>query len=385
MRHRKRLLSALVGVVLVGTLPSIAAANTTEAIAQTGGMTLSLPGVPLDLGITLDEFGNIRMVTIDPALSQNHDSDHKVTFERTGDGSTVVEVKAAGEKLTAKVKTSNLGELAGDQTWSADIFGTGTDTVVEFSIVTVGSGSEAYLEIAGPPVVTPAPGIEFSVSGPTSSSDDDDSDEWEYESKASITFAMNGFTKTLKIEVETEYEDDEDHEGVRGKLKVELRGKDVQKLEGAIVAGPQSWTGLLCDGTTALVDYTVSADGTVSEPIVTLEGSATSETDMDDDGFKVTFADSNGDDGAYVKVEVTNEDGQLELKVKSKTTAACDEYDDDHDDDDDKKHDDDDDDKKHDDDDDDDDDDHDDDDDDGQKKNKDEDDDDEDDDDEDDD
>ena len=164
---------------------------------------------------------------------------------------------------------------------------------------------------------------------------------------------MNGFTKTLKIEVETEYEDDEDHEGVRGKLKVELRGKDVQKLEGAIVEGPQSWTGLLCDGTTALVDYTVSADGTVSEPIVTLEGSATSETDMDDDGFKVTFEDSNGDDGAYVKVEVDKEDGQLELKVKSKTTAACDEDDEDHNDDDDKKHDDDDDDKKHDEDDDD--------------------------------
>jgi len=331
MRHRKRLLSLIAGVALVGALPSIAVANTTEAIAETGGMTLTLPGVPLTLGITLDPFGNIQEVTIDPTFAPDHESDHKVTFERASDGSTVVKAKASGEKLTAKVKTSNLDEFVGTQTWSADVFGTGTASTVTFTIAKVGTGDSAYLEITGPPVVTPVPGIDSEVSGPTTDSDDHDGDEWEYESKAYVNFFMDGFKKSLKIEIETEYENDDDHEGVRAKLKVELRGKDVQNLEGAIVEGPQSWTGLLCDGSTALVEYTVAADGTVSEPIVTVAGDVVYETDMDDDGFKIQFTDSNGDDGAYVKVDVKDENGSLALEVKSKTTASC--GDDDHDDD----------------------------------------------------
>jgi len=352
MGHRKRLLSIIAGVVLVGALPSIAMANTTEAIAQTGGMTLTLVGVPLNLGITLDQFGKIDMVTIDTTFSPDHQSDHKVTFERAGDGSTVVKVKAEGQKLTAKIKTSNIDELVGAQNWSADVFGTGDPTSVDFNIIKVGEGDSAYLMIDGPPGVTPGAGIDFEVSGPTTDSDDDDDDddESEYESKAYVTFTMDGFTKTLTISVETEYEDDEDHEGVRAKLKVELRGKDVQNLVGEAAIGEKTWTGLLCDGT-ASVTYTVDAEGNVAVGLISADG-YTWNVDTDEDGFEVQFASTTDseDDGAYVKVEVDDEDGMLELKVKSKTTSSCDDGDD-HDDDDD----DDDDDEDHDDDDDDDD------------------------------
>ncbi|NHZ70116.1 MAG: hypothetical protein GWP18_00570 [Proteobacteria bacterium] len=357
MRHRKRLLGVVAGVVLVGALPSIAAANTTEAIAQTGGMTLTLPGVPVALGVTLDEFGKIDTVTFDSSFTQDQTSDHKVTFERgSADGSTTVKVKAKGEKLSAKVKTSNLGDLVGTHIWTGDIFGTGETTTVTFDVAEVAAGGATYLEIVGPPVVTTT--LDHTIEGPTTESDDHDSDddEYEYESKAKIEFRMDGFKKTLKIEVETEYEDDDDHEGVEAKLKIELKGKDVQKLEGVEAIGPHTWTGLLCDNTTATVQYTVDAAGNVTVDDVTVADGASYDVDMDDDGFKIRFSDTTGEDGAYVKVKVEDEHGSLELKVKSKTTTSCDDDDDDHDDDDDdddddkKKHDDDDDDKKKDDD-----------------------------------
>jgi hypothetical protein len=359
MGYRKRLFGLVAAVVLVGALPGVASANTTEAIADTGGMTLSLPGVPMVLDVVLDEFGNIHSVSFDTSFVQDHESGHKVTFTSTPDGSTVV--KAKGQKLTVKVKTSNLGDLVGPHVWTGDIFGTAETTTVSFTVVQVGSGDSAYLEITSVLVVSP---FDNSVEGPWTEFEHDD-DEDEYESKAKIKFTDNGYTMSLKIEVETEYEDDDDHEyeGVRAKLKIELKGKDRQKLLGSKAIGTHTWDGLLCDGTNASVAYTVGADGSLTLDDVSA-GGATWTVDYDDDdddeqSFKIRFTDTEGNDDAKLKVEVEWEHGALELKVKSKTTTSCDDDDDDGDhDDDDGDHDDDDhDDKNKDDDDDDDDDD----------------------------
>ncbi len=331
MRHRRRLLGLIAGVVLVGALPGIAAANTTEAIAETGGATLALPGVPnIIVGVTLDEFGNITGVTIDGSDVALADSPaHKVRFDLASpDGSTTVQIKAKGEKLSTKVKTSNLDNLVGPQSWSGDVFGPDWPATVNFTVVKV-AGDMPYLEITE---VTVDTALDYTISGPSTGSDGDDDDhEQEYESKATVTFRQDGYTKTLKIEVETKYDDDDEHgtEGVYGKLKVELKGKDRQQLAGEDVYGQKTWQGLLCDGTTAAVTYTVAQDGTITVDGVDVADGVTYKIDTDDDGFKVKFTDTAGNDGAKLKVELEDEHGVLELKVKSKTTTSCDDDDDD--------------------------------------------------------
>lgn len=335
MGYRKRLLGIAAAAVLVGVLPGIAAANTTEAIAETGGMNLTLPGVPIDLDVVLDDFGNIDTVSFDFGFTKDHESDHKVTFAKTDDGSTVVKVKAEGAKLTAKVKTSNFGDLVGDHVWTGDIFGTGVASTVSFTIVQVGSGDSAYLEITSVAVTSP---FESSVEGPRTEAGHG-GDEDEYESKATIEFFDNGYTKSLKIEVETEHEDEEgdDHEGFHAKLKIELRGKDRQELLGDEAIGTHTWDGLLCDGTNASVTYTVAVDGSLTLDVVSVAGEVTytvddDHGDDDDHELRIRFTDTNGDDDAKLRVEAEWEDGSIELSVKSKTTDSCD--DGDHDDDD---------------------------------------------------
>lgn len=326
----------------MGVLPSAAAAHTTEAIADTGGMSLSLNvlGAPVVVGVTLDAFGNIIEVVItdgasgDAGFGRTRSGEHKVQFTRdSADGSTVINVKAKNSKLSVKLRTSNLSDVLGTHVWTGDIFGSGTATKVTFMI---GTPNGPYAEITSVSVddTTPA----YRIDGPyTERDDDDDEDEDEYESKARITFfSEDGFKKTLKIEVETHFgdddDDDDDHDGTYTKLKVELTGRDQSTLTGDDALGEHTWTGLLCDETPAAVTYMVSTDGVriVENGVEVAEG-VRADVDQDDDGFTVRFTDSNGDDGAYLKVELEDEHGTLELKVKSRTTTSCDDDDDDDD------------------------------------------------------
>ncbi len=324
MRHRRRLLSLLAGVVLVGALPGIATANTTEAIADTGGMTLTLaiPGIPgapwLTIGVTLDDTGNITTVTLDSdtPLTLSGTPVHKVTFERASD-STVVQVKAKGEKLTAKVKTSNLEDLIGPNTWTGTIFG--VERTVTFDIGWGDSGN-TYLEIVEGSISVDPPDPVSAINGPFNESDDDD----EYESKVTIIFTdTDGNIMTLNIEVETEYgDDDEEHDGVYAKLKITLRGNDHQEITDEIVAGEQTWNGELCDGTDASVTYRVNADGSISYVSAAPDNA---KVEQDKHGFEIEFKTDSGDDNGELEVELESEHGVLELKVK----FSCDDDDDD--------------------------------------------------------
>lgn len=116
----------------------MASANASEAVATRDGMTLAIPipGVPVTIGTTLDEFGNISEVVVDNAdFILTESGDHKVRFTRdTGDGSTRVKVTAKESKLTASFRTSNLADVVGNNVWTADIFGTGDITTVTFTM-----------------------------------------------------------------------------------------------------------------------------------------------------------------------------------------------------------------------------------------------------------
>jgi hypothetical protein len=307
--------SALVAAVLA--IPGIASAHTTEAIAETGGFMLTLPGVGVNVAIDLDQFGMIEAVdvvdpaappvaeteaagTVDPAALEGT---HRVRFELADDG-TRLSVMAKNHKLTGMVKADGLESLLGPHEWSAVLFPELPPTTVRFDVgegpmITVG-------DITGPD------GIVAEVKP----YDDDD----EGEAGAVVTFTWDGYTKTLKIKVSVD-DDDEDDDGPSAVLKVELRAKDRQRLENPDL-GSREWSGLLCDGTPVGISYEVlegSVDFTSAtiDDVVATEGFTVREQGK---GFQVRFDGSK----ARVSVRYIQQDGGTwHLKVDSKTTEKC--------------------------------------------------------------
>jgi hypothetical protein len=299
-------------------IPGLAAAHTTESIAETGGMSvdLVLPGVGLVFNVLLDEFGNIDSVeVVDPTLDPAPESQaHRARFELDEDG-TRISVSARKHKLRSKVKVATLEDLLGDHQWSAVLFPEASDapTSVDFTI---------DMEAAGEPSIT-VTNIAGLPAGAVSEILSSDEDEDEVEVK--IEFSLDGVTKTLKIEVEAEGDDD-DKDEVGATLKIELRGKDRQRLEAVAadsLVGSHVWSGLLCDGTTVGVDYDIAAAGTVTIGDVRFDGETVSEgfrVKDRENGFMVRFGESR----ARLKVKLSqNDDGTWDLKVDSKTTEKC--------------------------------------------------------------
>ncbi|MFQ5517419.1 MAG: hypothetical protein ACE5E8_07575, partial [Acidimicrobiia bacterium] len=202
--------AALALAVMVGVLGpgGTAAASTSEAVADTGGMTLDLElfGVPVNIAVTVDSIGHIAEVAVsDTAFEETHSGDHKVRFTNEADG-TRIEVKAKGEKLKAEVKAGGVDGIVGNHSWSGDLFALGTATTVTFTVVRNTAGHPELTSVAVDASTVPG-GVTYSVEGPQNSLDED-----EAESQAKIRFMWNGFTMTLKIEAELHLDgEDGDH------------------------------------------------------------------------------------------------------------------------------------------------------------------------------
>ena len=285
---------ALLGlVVLLFAFPGAAAANTNEPIAQTGGMSATLPllGTSLTVGVQLDTVGKITGVTLDPAgtVAAKKTTDHAVKFSNA-DGTVKVSVRAKGSKLSI-VARATLAQLTGSGTWSADVFGTGAKSTVKY---TVGSNAGApTLKIDD---VSAAAGVTSTTSGPT----DKSGDRWAW-SGAKITFVHAGYTKKLTIFVGT------DKKSGTASLSIVLSGRDKLKLSGTLtdLSGARTWSAHLCDGTAVSVKYHVTTDGKVAYDGAT--GGTVSEKDFKS-GFVARFKDTNVgvfvglkklDDGTY--------------------------------------------------------------------------------------
>jgi len=320
-------MALLAAVVAVGMMPAIASASTTEAIAQTGGssLTLGLPGSPINFAVTLDEFGNLVDLTVtDAGGSQTvtPTDGHEIKFVPS-DGSMTVKVEAKGSEMETKIKALDAASVIGSHSWSADVFGTGETTTVDFSVA---PGSSGYPVIASVDV-TAAAGVTATVGSVENGGGED-----EFGSEVRVTFSMNGYAKTLKIAVETHLATEDgssDEASMPVTLKVELEAKDVQKLEGqdlSAITGAHTWTGLLCDGSTATFAYSITDGGLiVPGPVMIGGATAAAGTDysleMGEHGLELRFAGSD----AKVKIELEqNEDGTWDLKVKSETTETCD-------------------------------------------------------------
>jgi len=310
-----RLRAALMGTSLMVllALPAAVFANTSGPIAQTGGMTATLPlmGSSLKVDVKLDVVGNITTVDLDPigTYEASKVGPHAVTFDST-DGTTQVKIKAKGDKLSIRAKAGSLAAFIGSGTWSADVFGTGAPTNVAYTVGAAPDGTPT-VKIDS---VTPAAGVTFVTPAPETKTGDEGS-----RATAKVIFSANGFMKTLKITVGVSTEGTHP-----ASLKIELSGKDRQKFSGPLadLLGAHMWSGHLCDGTPVSFTYDVVDPGTA------VFGSATAPATVKTHGhgFSVRF------DGTKTRVMVLlvpQEGTTWTLKVMGKTdhcrgTAAVD-------------------------------------------------------------
>lgn len=294
----------VLGLMALMALPMAALATTTAAIAQTGGMTVVLPGLgtPLTVDLTLDATGNVSQVNLDPVgtYSASQVSGHAVSFD-SGDGTTQVKIRAGGSRMSVRAAAGTLDALVGSGSWSADVFGTGAKTTVGY---TVGKATDGSPTVAIDSVSAPG-GIAVAQGAPKTGSGD-------HEAKASVqvTFSLDGFTKKLTISVSVDTEDTH-----QASFNISLSGKDRQTLTGPLetLVGGRTWSGTLCDGTAVSFTYTVNADGTVSYGDAT---GATATVRSSKHGFSVRFAGTK----ARVSVALVQAKGSTDdaLRISSK-------------------------------------------------------------------
>ncbi|MES2209383.1 MAG: hypothetical protein V4515_04270 [Chloroflexota bacterium] len=318
INHRGRSSASILGLALIAliALPATAFANTSGPIAQTGGMSATIPllGASLTVDVVLDPVGNISSVALDPVgdFSATKVGPHAVAFETT-DGTTQVKIKAKGDKLSLKVAAGSLAALVGSGTWTADVFGTGATTLVGYTI----GDSAGAPTISVDSVAAPA-GITVTQSPPETSTSDDGA-----KASVRVDFAADGFVKRLKLSVSVKFEDGDQ----QARLKIELSGKDKQNLTGTLASlvGPHAWSGLACDGTTALgIAFTVvdtAGVGSVTFDPATFATGGTATATANENGFTARF------DGTRTKVKVRltqADDGTWSLKVSAKTDKCKD-------------------------------------------------------------
>jgi hypothetical protein len=294
-----RLSGLAVAAFLLAIAPAGVLANTNAPIAETGGMTATLPlmGTPLTVAVTLDATGKISDVALDPstALSKTKSGDDFVKFTNT-DGSAKVTVKAKGGTLAIKAKAKTLSDLLGTGTWSADVFGTGAKSTTSYTVGKDSSGNPT-VAIANP--TTPA-GIVWTP-GVTPGHKTSDKSKGTH-AVATGTFTWQGFTKVLSIGVNVS-------KSGTASLAITLSGRDAQKLNGTLdsLAGPRSWSATTCAGTPVKVNFHVASDGTVVYDGAT-GGTATEKTFKN--GFLAWF--DKGRTGVFVNV-VKQSDGTYTL------------------------------------------------------------------------
>jgi hypothetical protein len=306
-------LSALLVAAALLAMPATAAAATNPTIAQTGGMSATLPilGGGVAVTVALDPAGNITGVTVgNPALAQTKATSEFVKFA-TADGKTKVTVKARGSRLAISARVTTLAELVGTGTWTADVFGTGTKTSVSYTIGDDGKGNPTVS--LGTPAPLPASAT-WTAGTPKSGKGDGGAS-----ASSGGSFAYQGFTKKLTVSVRVEKPDGEDPGGAS--LRITVSGRDVQKLADSLAAlnaaGTHAWSAYLCDGKTAVtVSYHVNLDGTIGFDGAT--GGAFTQTTKDG-ALRVRFKGSNV--GVAVSLK-NNGDGTYTLRVKG-SSGLC--------------------------------------------------------------
>jgi hypothetical protein len=305
---KRRLLG--VAAAVLGTVLISGAGVQTAAAAEPGATTVTLPlfGAPLTIDITTGPGGALTEVSVDPADNTvaTKLKPHKVVFESsnpddpTGDPARVV-VKSHKGGQSVSARAGSLADVSGPGTWSGDVFGDGTTSTVKFI---VGAATDGSPDITG---ITTT-GAAAVVGTVEHSSGDGDDDENEQSARVSIKFtsAAGDQSRTLSIRVKVE-----DEEGTaEAKLSIALGRINGVAVDAAAAAGPHTWTGTLCDGSTATINYTVAAEGSMSGVTAT---PATADVRSEDGKIDVRFSNDE-----RVRIRVRSDDGLIRIEVRER-------------------------------------------------------------------
>jgi hypothetical protein len=310
-RVKQRLIAvatAVLGTVLIGGVVVVQPVAAADPVPTT--VTLPLFGVPLTIDITTGPGGALTDVSVDPADNTvaTQLRPHKVVFhsanpaDPTVDPAKVVVRSKHGEQ-SVSARAGSLADVSGDGSWSGDVFGDGNASSVTFTI----GGTDAAPDITGT-TATPAAGITAEV-GTVEHSTGDDEDESSASARVSVKFttAAGDQSRTLTIKVKVGTDDDGD---TSAKLSISLGRIKGVAIDAAAAAGPHTWTGLLCDGSTATINYTVAVDGSVSGVTTTPD---TADVKTNDGKIDVRFSHNE-----RVRIKVGEQDGLIKINVNEK-------------------------------------------------------------------
>jgi hypothetical protein len=281
-----------------GPAPSSGTAGTTS-------VTLPLFTVPLTIDISTGPGGALDSVAVNPAdgFVATALKPNKVVFVNDAAGTKVV-VRSGHGGQKVETKAGSLDDIAGPGSWSGDLFGDGTITTVSWVVGATAEGAPDITDIA-----TSVPDAEVGeVRHDTKSHDGDESAS----AAVKIRFVAGSQARQLGIRVVVSTDDGTS----RAKTSVTLSRIRGVALPADEVAGPHQWTGLLCDGSQATIDYVVGIDGSISDVVVAPD---TAKVRGEGRGIEVRFEKRSA-----VRIRVTQGDGTLRLRVDERIRCRAD-------------------------------------------------------------
>lgn len=305
-RHLIGVAAAVLGTMLMG---GIAVQTATAADPVPTTVTLPLFGAPLTIDITTGPGGALTEVAVDPADGNvaTQLKPHKVVFESanltdpTGNpGKVVVKSRHGGQSVSARA--GSLADVSGPGSWSGDLFGDGTISTVAF---TIGAAADGSPDITGI-TTTGATGVVGEVKR---WSGDGFHDKSIAAARVSVKFtnATGDQSRSVSVSVNV-WSNDEGQ--FSAKLSVSMGRLKGVAVDAAVAAGPHTWSGVLCDGTTATVAYVVAADGSVSDVVATPD-----TAEVRSFGSKIDVRFSRHE---RVSIKVREHDGLIKISVNEK-------------------------------------------------------------------
>jgi len=276
------------------TPPSTAA----PVVAAESTTTLPLFGAQLTVDVSTTPSGSLADVSVNPAdgLTATKVHPNQVVFVNDAKtGKVRVETRHGSEKTG--VAAGALADIVGPGGWTGDVFGTGAKTTVSFQIAAAADGSP---DITG-----------ITSSDPSAAIGDvqhNNGDRIKV-ARATVTFTSGIQTRRLTITVSVFSVGDTTKAG----SQVTLSKVSGAALPADQAAGAHTWSGMLCDGSTATVAYTVGADGTITAGAVTPAGAS---ADVNGNMLLVRFSPTEA-----VRIVVQGRGG--DLKISAVPSIRC--------------------------------------------------------------
>jgi hypothetical protein len=315
---KRHLLGVAVAVLGTAVLSGIGLQNAGAAVppvdpaaapAIPTTVTLPLFGAPLTIGITTGPGGALTDVSVDPAdnTTATQLRPHKVVFESadptdaTSTAKVVVRSRKGGQSVSARA--GSLAQVSGPGMWSGDLFGDGvTTSTVAFTV--------AGDATAGPDITGITATGATSVVGTVDKSTDTNADgSTDMEAKVSVKFTNTAGdqsrTVSIKVSVETAVDGT-----TEAKLSISLGALKGVAVDAAVAAGPHTWTGMLCDSSTATIAYTVGTDGSISDVVATPD-----TADVSVNGHKIDARFSHDE---RVRISVREDNGLIKIDVEER-------------------------------------------------------------------